>query len=159
MGRPWRVMDHLGSHFPADTIRQQILMPGGAFIIKSHQFESEPEKPRRCFILNRDPARDDALIIVFATTNIVGRKACRPPAVLVEFGPSQYSGLPKPSIVDCESYKVWHRPRIEKQIADGKIEALPRLPQGVLDQLRTAISNSKTLAPIDKRLVVGEEEV
>jgi len=151
-------MERVGNHLPSDFIKKQIFVPGGAFI-KIHQFINEPPQKRRFFVLNKNPESDNKIITVHASTQIEKRKKHRQPEVLVEIKPEEYPELTEHSIIDCESYIVWYKPVLESQIKKGKIKPLQQLPTLKLKELRNAIGRSKTLAPIDKRLVVGEEEI
>lgn len=150
-------MEHIDDHISPDIIKNLIFVPGGAFL-KSHQFRDESPQKRPFFILNTNPKKDNRLVIVNPTTNITGRKKHRPAEVLVEIKPDDCSAIDRRSIIDCESCEIWHKLIIERQIEMGKIEPLQSLPQVLLGRIRKAISLSKTLAPIDKRLVLGEEE-
>ncbi len=149
-------MARLLNSFPPEKIKKVILVAGGAFR-KKHQFKSEGEKRRFFFILNKFPEKDDRLVIVTTTTKIRERRERRPPEVLVEITPNDYPSLEKRSIIDCESAIIWRRMILEKQINNREIEPLASLPGSILEGLRTAIGFSKTLAPIDKRLVLEED--
>lgn len=150
-------MEHIGNHIPSNVIKNQILVSGGGFL-KTHQFQNEPPTKRPFFILNKNPSEDDVLIVVHPQTNIKGRKKHRPAEVLVEIQKGECSALNEHSIIDCESCNIWRRSIIESQIEKGEVEPLEQLPLAKLECIRNAISASKTLAPIDKRLVLGEEE-
>ena len=150
-------MERLGEHFPKHTLEKSIFIEGGAFLIKQYEFRNEGLKDRRFFILNKNPSIDSVIITVHVTTKIETRKAVRPPEVLVEIKCDEYMSLGKDSIVDCESYNVWNKKILCEKIAKGEIEVLSQLPVKILNKLRTAISNSKTLSPIDKRLIFPEE--
>jgi len=151
-------MEGVGNHIPPDFIKKQIFISGGAFL-RIHQFINEPPQKRRFFVLNKNPESDSKIITVHATTQIEKRKKHRPPEVLVEIKPEEYPALTEHSIIDCESYIVWYKPILESQIEKGNIQPLQQLPTLKLKELRNAIGRSKTLAPIDKRLVIGEEEI
>jgi hypothetical protein len=149
-------MARLLNSFPPEKIKKTILAAGGAFR-KKHEYRNEGEKSRYFFILNRFPEKDDRLIIVTATTKIQQRKKHRLPQVLVEIKPKDYPSLEEHSIIDCESAVIWNRAKFEEQINKGEVEPLATLPDFILEKLRTAISFSRILAPIDKRLVLGED--
>jgi len=151
-------MERVGNHIPREFIKKQVFVSGGAFL-KIHQFKNEPPQKRRFFVLNKNPEADNRIITVHATTQIQKRKKHRPPEALVEIKPEEYPELTEHSIIDCESYIVWYKPDLESQIQKGKIQPLQKLPANKLKELRNAIGRSKTLAPMDKRLVVGEEEI
>lgn len=148
-------MEHIGDYISPDVIKNLIFVLGGVFL-KSHQFRDESPQKRPFFILNANPKKDNRLVIVNPTTNITGRKKHRPAEVLVEIKPDEYSGVQEHSIVDCDSYIIWYKPVFETQIQE--MQPLEPLPPLILERLRTAISKSMTLAAMDKRLVVGEEE-
>ena len=149
-------MARLLDSFPPERIKREVFVSGGAFR-KKHEFKSEGEKKRFFFILNRFPKEDDRLIIVTATTQIEKRKQHRPLKVLVEITPREYSPLERNSVIDCESAFVRPRQLLEKEIHDHQIEPLVPLRVSILKRLCEAISHSRTLAPIDKQLVLGEE--
>lgn len=151
-------MDKLGEHFPEELIEQSIFVEGGAFLKKSHQFRNEPPKHRLFFILNKNPKKDNRIITVHATTKIESRKKVRLANVLVKITATEYNGLKEDSIVDCESYIVWHKSTLQNHIKSGNIEPLKSLPAPLLEQLRRAIGYSKTLAAIDKRLIIYEDK-
>ncbi len=146
--------ERLLNSFPPKHIKKAIFVSGGAFR-KKHEFENEGEKKRFFFILNKSPEKDDRLVTVHTTTKIRKRKKHRRAEVLVEITTNEYSSLKKRSVIDCDSYHIWRKSIIEDQINKHKIEPLPPLPSLILERLRNAISFSKTLAPIDKRLVLG----
>ena len=148
--------ERLLNSFPPERVKKAILVPGGAFR-KKHEFKDEGEKKRFFFILNKSPEKDDRLIIVYATTKIKKRKKHRPSEVLVEITTDEYPSLEKRSVIDCESYVIWRRLVIEDEINKYKVEPLQPLPASILERLRNAISFSRTLAPVDKRLVLEEE--
>jgi len=150
-------MERLGNHLPQHIIEEKIFVEGGTFLRKAYQFRNEKPKNRRFFVLNKNPKQDNRILTVHATTKAETRKAVRPPEVLVEIKSAEYESLQEDSIVDCESWKVWHKPHLQQEIADGKIEVLAQLPYPILDKLREAISRSKTLYPIDKRLIIPED--
>jgi len=148
--------EHLLNSFPPDRIQKAIFVPGGAFR-KKHEYRDEGQKKRFFFILNESPEKDDRLILVTPTTKIKERKQRRSAEVLVEITPQDYFPLQSNSVIDCESCLVQRKDLIEEQIRRHEIEPLQPVPQTILDHLRRAVSFSKTLAPIDKRLVLGEE--
>jgi len=151
-------MDRLGNYIPPHVIKERIFVSGGAFL-KVHQFGKEQPKKRMFFILNKNPKKDDRVIIVNPTTQIEKRKKYRSSEVLVEIKPDEYQPMKEDSIVDCESYNIWNKQELENKIGAGEIELLQQLPESLLKRLRIAVSKSKTLAPVDKRLVLGEEEM
>ena len=148
--------ERLFNSFPCGHIRKAVFVPGGAFR-KKHEFRNEGDKKRFFFILNRYPEKDDRLIIVTTTTKIKKRRKQRLHEVLVEITHGEYSSLEKHSVIDCESYIIWRRSILEDEINKHKIEPLQPLPASILERLRNAISFSKTLATMDKRLVLEEE--
>ena len=151
-------MARLLDSFPPERIKKTILIRGGAFK-KKHEFTNEGEKNRFFFILNKCPQEDDRLIIVTATTRIRKRKKHRPSEVLVEVTPKEYASLAERSIIDCESCVVWRRTKLEEEVDECRIEPLQQLPKSILERICNAISCSKTLPPVDKRLVLEEESI
>ena len=148
--------EHLLNSFPPDRIQKAILVPGGAFRRK-HEYRDEGQKKRFFFILNESPEKDDRLILVTATTKIQERRQRRTGEVLVEITPHEYCPLESNSVIDCESCLVQRKDLIEGQIRRHEIEPLQPVPQAILKRLWRAVSFSKTLAPVDKRLVLGDE--
>jgi hypothetical protein len=151
-------MDKLGDNFPKELIEKSIFIKGGVFLKKKHQFRSELPKPRIFFVLNTQPQNDDRIITVHATTKIESRKKVRISEVLVEIKPDEYEELKDFSIVDCESFIVWRKIELQKCIKSGDIIPLKTVSENLLNKLRVAIANSKTLATIDKRLIIPEDE-
>lgn len=146
-------MEHLGNGIPKEFIAKLIFVEGGSFLKNNHQFQNEPPKDRRYFILNKDPQNDNTIVTVHATTQKEKRKAVRSENVLVEIGNGECSAITQNSIIDCESWKVWPKTQLIDLVNDGTIESLDTLPPEILAKLRIAIGNSKTLYPIDKRLI------
>lgn len=151
-------MDKLGEHFPDELLERSVFVEGGAFLKKKHQFRTEPPKPRLFFILNKKPKTDNRIITVHATTKIESRKKVRAAEVLVEIGPGDYDQIRENSIVDCESHITWHKTTLKKEIKSRNIMPLDVVPVVLLERLRRAIGFSKTLASIDKRLIIPEDE-
>ena len=120
------MMEHLLDSFPPERIKKAIFISGGAFRTE-HEFKSEGGKKRFFFILNKCPEKDDRLVIVYATTQIKKRKKHRPSEVLLEISPSEYSPLRKNSIIDCESYVIWRRSKLEGEIDEHRVEPLQPL--------------------------------
>src|SRR3972149_464148 len=131
--------ERLGDYLPSHIIESQIFVEGGAFLKKKHQFGNESPKSRCFFILNKTPQKDNEIITVHPTTQIEGRKAARPPEVLVEIKAGEFDAIKQDSIVDCDSYKVWNKSHIRAGIKDRTIEALHRLPSEILGKLKKAV--------------------
>jgi len=150
--------ERLGNHIPPSVIKSQIYA-NKAFLYKDYQFGIEYPRDRRFFILNQNPLGDSAIITVHATTNIAMRKAARKnlPEVLVEIPKGTRSYIPKDSIVDCESYIVWRKQKLEKEIESGIITSLEPLPTDKMKQLYQAISLSRTISDMDIRLILEDE--
>ena len=106
--------------------------------------------------LNKNPQGDEAIVTVHATTRKDTRKAVRLPDVLVEINAGEHHAIKEDSIIDCESWKVWKKSILIDGINKKQIEALDVLPPKILEKLRAAIGKSKTLYPIDKRLIFPE---
>ena len=149
-------MGKLGDEFPDKLVERGIFIEGGAFLKKGHQFKDEKPKPRTFFVLNAQPETDEIIITVHATTKIESRKKVRTPEVLVEIKEGEYEDLREFSIVDCESFIIWRKKTLQDNIKSGNIIPLKTVSKTLLIKLRKAIANSKTLATIDKRLIIPE---
>lgn len=151
--------EHFGNHIPSNLILKQIFT-NKAFLYKGFQFQSEAPSDRRFFILNQNPNDDQSIITVHATAQIKTRKAARKkqPEVLVEIPRRTCKYITEKSIVDCESYKVWYKQKLAREIESGIIIPLDPLPATIIEQLLRAISNSKTISDIDLRLILPDEE-
>lgn len=149
--------EHLGNHVPSNFIKSQIYT-NKAFLHKDYQFSSENPENRRFFILNQNPFNDQSIITVHTTTQIKRRKAARKkqPEVLVGIPKGTRSYITDESIIDCQSYKVWYKQELEREIEHGIITPLESLPAGIMEQLYQAISYSKTIPDMDKRLIFPE---
>jgi len=149
--------EHLGDYIPPDIIKNQIYT-NKAFLYKDYQFGSENPENRRFFILNHDALNDQSIITVHTTTKIKSRKKARKnqPEVLVEIPKGTRDYITEESIIDCQSYKVWYKQKLEGEIERGIITPLESLPAGIMEQLYQAISYSKTIPDMDKRLIFPE---
>ena len=146
--------------FSPEFISKHIFVPGGAFR-KYHEFRDEGEKNRFFFILNRNPQKDDVIVLVTASTKIkkLKQQYRDRPEVLVTIGPREYEPLPVLSIVNCEAARAELKSNIQQAIDAQKIEYLRPLPAEILRKLCDAIAKCKVIPPEDKRLVLGEENI
>ena len=145
-------------NLPVDVIHKKILIPGGAFR-KFHEFMSEGVKHRLFFVLNKQPELDDVILLATASTQTEKLKSKWPPEVLVEIGIYEYEELDYNSIIDCERARAYPKSMIEKWILNKQLEPLKPLPSFILDKLRKSVSKCKVLAPVDKELVLGKEDI
>jgi len=127
---------------PPEVAIKSTLRPGTVFYFVADEIKSK--EPHRFIVLNHDPQKDVLLILVSTSSQIVHFKTLRgncPGSTLVEISEKEYSGLTKPSIVDCN--KVFLR-TVDEIIAKWKnnelklkddisIEIVKKLRQGVLD--------------------------
>jgi|GEM_PF-1676984 len=144
---------------PSDLVCRYILVPGGAFRAKIE----EGAKYRYYFVLNANPLMDNIILLVTATTKIAEHRRKYQTDVLVEIDPTQYKPLEQKSLVNCEFARAYHRPHLEaklrKALAQKKLEILEPLPEKILRRLRDALSECRNVAPIDKQLALGEENI
>jgi len=149
--------DHLGDYLEPEFLENKIYS-SKAFLHKSYQFKNEESKQRRFFILNQLPQEDDRIIIVNATTKIQRREKARrrQPKVLVRIPAGTRDYIPEDSIIDCESYAIWHKNKFKGMVKNGQIELLAPLPSEIMDKLYKAISHSRTISDLDSRLVFSE---
>lgn len=144
---------------PFDLVCQCILVPGGAFRAKIET----GAKYRYYFVLNANPATDNVILLVTATTKITEHRCRYPADVLVEIDPNQYKPLQQKSLVNCEFARAYYRTDLEtklrESLAQKKLEILDPLPETILRGLRDALSECRNVAPIDKQLALGEENV
>ena len=136
------------------------LQPGGAFRCPQ-RFPSDPKpKNRYFFILNRDPERDEEIVLVTPTTQGQRRREARGKAgeaSIVDLSPQEYSALEVPSTVDCNSAEVWTKAELGRRIAAREASILDPLPETMLKRLREAVLCSRLIEPRIKRLVLGED--
>lgn len=142
---------------PSYVVSGKILVPGGAFR-KFHEFRTEGEKPRFFFVLNKYPRQDSVILLATASTQIKRLKQKWPADVLVEIGVYEYQELEYSSVINCEGARAFQRSEIERWITNGEVEPLGPLPAHILEKLRRAVAKCKVLAPVDKKLVIGEED-
>lgn len=144
---------------PSDLVCRYILVPGGAFRAKIE----EGAKYRYYFVLNANPLTDNIILLVTATTKIAEHRSKYQTDVLVQIDPTQYKPLEQKSLVNCEFARAYHRPHLEAKLqqafAQKKLEILDPLPEAILRRLRDALSECRNVAPIDKQLALGEENI
>jgi len=144
---------------PFDLASRHIFVPGGAFRARLEK----GTKYRYYFILNRNPTADNVILLVTATTKITQYRSKYASDVLVEMDPSEYKPLEQDSLVNCELARAYHRPDLEaklrKALAQKKLEILDPLPEAILRRLCDALSECRNVAPIDKQLALGEENI
>lgn len=104
------------------------------------------------------PKNDDELVIATSTTQIEKRYKQRFHKVLVRVSPSEYSGLPEESVINCDSAKIVPRDSLLRWISNNKLTPLAPLPNDVLRRLQAAVKHTSTLTARQKRLVLGDEE-
>lgn len=144
------------SVMPPEWVLKAILKQGGAFKA-SHEFRDEGQKERYFFVANRSPASDELIVLLTPTTQIDKRRRHhreRADLVLVAVGPSDYVDIARPSVIDCESPIRWPRATFEAQALAGKYKPLPALPTAIFVRILAAISESRTLSLMEKRLIL-----
>lgn len=144
---------------PFDLVCQYIFVPGGAFRAKIET----GAKYRYYFVLNANPVMDNVILLVTATTKITEHRSRYLADVLVEIEPKHYKPLQQKSLVNCEFARAFQRPYLESKLqqafAQKKLEILDPLPEAILRRLRDALSECRNVAPIDKQLALGEENI
>jgi hypothetical protein len=145
-------------NLPPEVVRRKILVPGGAFR-KIHEFRSEGEKSRLFFVLNQYPEQARIILLATASTKVEKLKNKWPPEVLVEIGKYEYEELDYNSIINCETARAYQKTCVERWISNKEIEPIRPLPSHIMEKLQKSIAKCKVLAPVDKELVLGEEDI
>ena len=142
---------------PPETIKAQVLVPGGAFKMK-FQFSNEGIKDRYFFVLNASPDVQALIVLSTATTKIEKRQRERKASVLVAISTQEYPELHSDSLVDCESLLTFEKAELVEMIGKYEVQPLANLPASLLKRIIEAIRASKSLAPAIKDIVLGESK-
>lgn len=151
MGFDWLRME-LPKSIQIDAI---LNTTGGAF---RAVLPEENEKYRYFFIVSKDPANNNEILMVTATTQKETQLKKFPAEVLVNLDKKDYPSLREDSIINCERARVKNKQLLRKSLENadnqGEYEFLTPLSEPIIKKICTAIAKCKTLPPIDKALAI-----
>lgn len=134
------------------TLRQ------GTVYFMQHRAATSP-KPHFVILLNRDPLVDTLICVSLVTSKVEKRRAFIErakyhPQTLVEFGPSDYPELSKPSAIDCNDVKTMSPEDFEKSVLNKNFAKPCRdLPPIILKKVIAGIKLSTNVRQTIKDLL------
>ena len=121
-----------------------------------HEKSIDSPKQHRFIVINIDPSKDTAIILVCASSQIEHFKNLRsncPNETLVEITPMQYSGLTQNSIIDCNKVFPKSISEIAKMLSKGKLREKPIMDIRFVKILRNGVILSPQIAEEIKPLL------
>ena len=106
-------------------------------------------KPHRFIVLNIDPLKDTAVVLVCASSQVEYFKKLRsncPNETVIEITPLQYSGFTKNSIIDCNDVIPKSINEIAKMLSKGKLQEKPTMDIRLVRKLRQGVILSPMVA-------------
>ena len=142
-----------------------ILFPSNVFIRHLHRgsvikftHPEFPDKPHYFVVLNENPSKDGFLLLVACTSNtdgirkIIGiQKHLGLGYVLVKTG--EYGCFDRESYINCHEAYPFEIGKIKKRYEKGRVELKDPLPQGLIDKVLKACSDSPMFKPRYKKFL------
>lgn len=125
---------------PPNIQIRSTIKPGSVYYFPEETFRSSD--PHYFIVINNDPLTDTIVFLVWASSQIKKvkdrRKTC-PPETLVEISPTQYSGFPKHSIIDCNDYREKQIDHIVEKLEKGNLKLKPEMDEALIKILREGV--------------------
>lgn len=112
-------------------------------------------QPHFFIVVNRDPLKDELLLLTVVTSQVEKVKRVRrtAPETLVELSPVVYDELTKESLVDCNHVFSRTMSEFVELFGRGEIRHHKDLPRALLERIRDAIRASSLVSPASKSLL------
>ncbi len=131
------------------------LFPGSVFYFVEELLTSD--EPHYFVTLNKNPITDVLLLMVCSTSKLdkvrlqnINNKLDE---TLIEVSPSEYSEFSTISIFDCNSVFLKTVSELVSKLSDGKLKLKSKIPDNILEKLRTVVKASPVIPGAQKRIL------
>jgi hypothetical protein len=132
-----------------------ILTQGGAFKAKVSQKDAYP---RYYFVLNRNPEKDENLVLLTSTTQFEHHKFCDGgDDVHIPLSPQDYQEFTEHCLICCDRPMTLARKDVERKLMQQNYQILQPLPSDIVAKILRGIARSNVVPAKIKEFVLGQE--
>lgn len=132
---------------PPDVAIKATIRPGSVYYFRHESFKHS-EDPHYFIVINLDPINEQVILLVSSTSrkyNVKKRYLNFPPQTLVQVTPSQYSGFPYTSIIDCNNVYSESLEGLVYRLANKQMLLKPEIDISLVEQFRKGALDSPTV--------------
>lgn len=126
---------------PPDVVIRGTIQPGSVYYFRHDEFLHSTDA-HYFIVINIDPTIEQVILLVCASTSkfkVLKRSANFSPQTLIQVEPSQYSGFPFTSIIDCNYVYPDSIENLILRLKNKQLILKPEMDMQLVEQLRQGV--------------------